>query len=41
LAEVQYSHCSKFDEFRPALVRFWKNNILSLKDYKGMERMCP
>jgi hypothetical protein len=29
--KVQYSHCSKFDDFRPAYVRFYKNNILSLK----------
>jgi hypothetical protein len=29
--KVEYSHCSKFDYFRPAYVRFKKTNISSLK----------
>jgi hypothetical protein len=32
--KVQYSHCSKFDNFRPAYVRLCKNNISSLKHKK-------
>jgi hypothetical protein len=39
--KVQYSHCSKFDDFRPATERFQKNNISSLKHKIELERMCP
>jgi hypothetical protein len=39
--KVQYSHCSKFDDFRPAEVRLRKKLILSLKHKIELERMCP
>jgi hypothetical protein len=38
--KVQHSHSCKFDNFRPAWVRFLKNNILSLK-HKIENTKCP
>jgi hypothetical protein len=37
--KVQNSHCSKFNDFRPAKVRFLKHNILSVEQKIELETM--